>query len=185
MQGKCIAAVTDVHLYYRPNRRVQEYENAKLGRAGYFNAGVMLIDGALWQTQARFEQVQQVCSRHPEALVRHDQSALNLVFYKNWLELSPVWNWQYSKRNAYIAVHAGPRLVHYAGSSKNWDSNSDAIMRSHWISFNDAQVPKRTEHKSAISQMNWQYLWVSLWYRKSFLKYMGKFSDDFATILHK
>ena len=184
MKNKSLAAIMDVHLHYRPKRIIPEYRAYGSEHAGYFNAGVLLIDGPLWLKEKRFEQIKRFCKKNPNILSRLDQSALNMVFYKDWLELSPVWNWQYSKRNAYISVHAGPRLVHYVGDSKIWDVVSHGVIRSHWLLFNHGLLSEQNEQKEMIAEMNWQYLWSSIWYRKSFLKYFKRFSNDFTTLIH-
>ena len=63
----------------------------------------------------------------PEALFCHDQSLLNLHFYMNWLELSPLWNWQNSDRVNLIGEFVSPYLVHFVGHRKVWNTDDMSI----------------------------------------------------------
>jgi len=182
MKGKALAAVLDVHQHYRPSRKVPEFEGAALPHARYFNSGVLLVDGKLWQSKDVFEKVRDIGKSSSHLLSRHDQSLLNLVFHNDWLELSPVWNWQKNKKNLYISIHVGPRLIHYAGASKLWTNDPVGKNRSHWLMFDHATFRLNEERKTDLARLHWRLLATALWYRSANLRYLQRFEHDFHTI---
>lgn len=184
MSGKALAAVLDVHHQYRPEREVPEFIGANLDHARYFNSGVLLIDGVEWRSKECDAKISAICENHANLLSRHDQSVLNLLFHSDWLELSPVWNWQYSKKNAYLATHAGPRLVHYMGSSKLWSDSAVGKNRSHWLVFGHGKDRLNAEENADLRPLHWSFLISALWYRRASLRYLGRFEHDFHTLCH-
>lgn len=184
MSGKALAAVLDVHHLYRPNRKVPEFEAAGLPHAPYFNAGVLMVDGHAWRARDCDARIEAIAQSQSHLLSRYDQSILNLLFHGDWLELSPVWNWQYSKKNAYLATHAGPRLVHYAGRSKLWSDSSDGKNRSHWLIYDHAPERLEAEERMPLVQLHRQFLKSALWYHRANLRHLSRFESDFATIAH-
>ena len=120
MLGAPIAAVRDVHQSVRPNRKAHEFKKLGWNNAPYFNAGVLLIDGAKFLEDNAIAMIENCAQKYPQALTTYDQSLLNLAFYKNWLELSPVWNWQLSHRNFQIYPSFDVELIHVAGETKPW-----------------------------------------------------------------
>lgn len=184
MGKRSVAAVSDVHLHYRSTRTILEYDLAGLDHAGYFNSGVLLVDAANWTASGAMDRLADACQRWPDALVRQDQSALNLAFYRDWLEISPVWNWQYSKRNAYAAVHAGPRLYHYTGERKLWSPEFERVVKSHWLHFQDLISNDGIEPRAEIENEMKALLRPSVWYRRALIKYLERFADDLSVIDH-
>ncbi len=184
MSGKALAAVLDVHHLYRPKRKVPEFIGAGLSHAPYFNAGVLMIDAQAWRARGCDAQIAEIAERQRHLLSRHDQSILNLLFHADWLELSPVWNWQYSKKNAYLATHAGPRLVHYAGGSKLWSVSSDGKNRSHWLLYDHGPDRLGAETRKPLAQLHRQFLASALWYHRANLRHLRRFETDFSTIAH-
>lgn len=184
MQDKPLAAVLDVQQQYRP-RRVQEFAAKIPSNAPYFNAGVLLIDGQRWLSDNSFKAIECLCETEAELLFCHDQSLLNLFFFRNWLELSPVWNWQFSKKNAFISTQAGPRLIHYAGARKIWEHNADKVAYSHWLSFDPARAADTTARDwDNIATINWQFFTSGLYYRRRVLNYLRRFPGDYIAISH-
>lgn len=115
-----IAAVRDVHQSIRPERFAREFRDLKLINAPYFNSGVLLIDSNAFREQEIFSRINEIAKQTPNVLSAHDQSLLNIACYQNWHELSPVWNWQYSRRNKFITPHIDLELIHFAGPHKPW-----------------------------------------------------------------
>lgn len=181
LKGCPLAAVRDVHQQYRPTRWVEEYAIVDRAQSHYFNAGVLLIDAARWRDDRRFAKIEDLCRAHPKALIRHDQSALNLSFYRDWLELSPVWNWQYSKKNASLALLCGPRLIHYFDRMKIWTPYCGAQMRQHWLSFSPRDDASQGLSRRDLRKMHLRNLIAGLWYRRRTLAYVERFRDDFDT----
>ncbi|MFY0617231.1 glycosyltransferase [Shimia sp.] len=186
MQSATLAAVLDVHQYYRPKRIVEEFETVGFAQNSYFNAGVLLVDAEGWRREHRYEQIVATAQEHGAALCRHDQSLLNLVFYRDWLEVSPVWNWQYSKRNALWVPFAGPRLLHYAGAEKIWKDSVSSVDHGHWLSFAPQRAAEaRLRDWSTTQKHQWDALVASLYYRKPFLRYLARFATDFTSHSHR
>lgn len=121
LEGAPIAAVRDVHQSVRPQRIAREFLATDLPNAPYFNAGMLLIDGPAFVRDGRAAQIEQIAVTHPSALTAHDQSLLNIAFHCNWLELSPVWNWQFSYRNTLLTPYLDLEVIHFAGAKKPWD----------------------------------------------------------------
>ncbi|RRH75510.1 glycosyltransferase family 8 protein [Falsigemmobacter faecalis] len=120
MRGLAIAAVRDVQQWYRPTRDVEEFRKA--GRRGrrYFNGGLLLIDVAQYLADDILGRALQIAAAHPEWVRHHDQSLLNLTVDGSWLELSPVWNWQWPIKYALYGDWSGARLHHFIGWYKPW-----------------------------------------------------------------
>lgn len=118
--GAVIGAVRDNVQWRTPRRRVPE--NRALGRPAspYFNSGMLLIDVDRYQSERILGRCLQVLAKSPEAVLRHDQSLLNLALDGDWTELSPVWNWQYTWSSRFFADLVEPKLVHFIGPNKPW-----------------------------------------------------------------
>src|SRR5262245_42427578 len=68
---------------------------AKLGlnpEAGYFNAGVVLLDLQAIRAQGLFRDALKFAKDHPARLTWSDQCALNHVFERRWPRLDKFWN---------------------------------------------------------------------------------------------
>lgn len=122
-----IAAVRDVHQSVRPHRVAREFLALELPNAPYFNAGMLLIDGPAFVRDDRVAQIEQIARTHPYALTAHDQSLLNIAFHNNWLELSPVWNWQFSYRNTLLTPYLDLEIMHLAGAKKPWNDQEHTL----------------------------------------------------------
>jgi lipopolysaccharide biosynthesis glycosyltransferase len=60
--------------------------------APYFNAGVLLIDTAMWRTRGVKQRALSFLASHAEKVRFWDQDALNFVLVDDWMELDPRWN---------------------------------------------------------------------------------------------
>ena len=148
MLGSVIAAVRDNVQWRTPGRRVPE--NRKLGRpaAPYFNSGVLLIDVERYQSERMLERCVQMLADSPEAVLRHDQSLLNLVLAGRWTELSPVWNWQYTWSSRFFADLVEPKFVHFIGPNKPWRDTACTLpprFRRAYRAFAERHYPARLD----------------------------------------
>ncbi len=95
-------------------------QRLRLARPKAFNAGLLLIDVAKWNT----EQVTHRCfdwlSRHRDSVIWLDQDALNAVLDQDILELDVRWN---TLRDRLDEV-SDPAIVHFNGSGKPWQFNT-------------------------------------------------------------
>jgi len=192
MREHVVAAALDVHQTVRPRRRVAEFEALGLGHSPYFNSGVLLVDAARWREQRAYARMAELCGVHGQALSRHDQSLLNLAFKDNWLELSPVWNWQYSYRNSFLTEWASPRLIHFAGAHKLWSPAAGRIPRRYrevYANFlaahgGDGGNLLRGDEPSDLPGQA-KTLLKNLWYFNAIRRDIKRFSDALSTVSHR
>ncbi len=148
MLGSVIAAVRDNVQWRTLRRRVPE--NRKLGRpaAPYFNSGMLLIDVDRYQSGRMLDRCLRMLADSPEAVLRHDQSLLNLVLAGHWTELSPVWNWQYTWSSRFFADLVEPKFVHFIGPNKPWRDTACALpprFRRAYRAFAERHYPARLD----------------------------------------
>jgi hypothetical protein len=122
-----VAAVLDNIQWRSPNRRPVEFRRLGLPATPYLNSGVLLIDTACYQRDSVLERCREVGRAHPEALSAHDQSMLNLALRGEWSELSPVWNWQYTRSSMLFEAMEGAHVVHFIGAKKPWGHTGGAL----------------------------------------------------------
>ncbi len=168
-----LAAVHDatmgVVLPKNTNQSSADYDSARLiplTRIGvntgrYFNAGVMLINRKKWIEFDYYAELQKYFSTYADSAQLLDQDFLNYFFQKQWLELSPTWNFQGRLIVHGLAVQFDPVLIHYTANSKPWhwghfdlDDHSELIYRNladqaglHQIDF---QLPKYSKNLSPL-----------------------------------
>lgn len=192
MRGHAVAAALDVHQTVRPWRRVAEYEVLDMGHSPYFNSGVLLVDAARWREQRAYARMAELCGAHAPALSRHDQSLLNLAFKDNWLELSPVWNWQYSYRNSFLTEWASPRLIHFAGAHKLWGPPTGHIPRRYREVYADFITSQGGDGAALLAgdepcELPGQAktLLKNFWYYRAIRKDISRFPNALSTVSHR
>lgn len=115
-----VAAVRDNMQWRTPNRLIPEFKQFGIPNAPYFNAGIMLIDVQSWQRQKVLDDALTFGASNAGTMPRNDQTLLNVVLHKNWAELSPVWNWQYSEKARLFEPMVGANILHFIGPRKPW-----------------------------------------------------------------
>lgn len=90
------------------------------GDAGYFNAGVMLIDLDGWRRERIGARSFEYLERFGEKVYFWDQEALNAALAGRWGELDACWNWHPALDRLAQRDAAEPRIVHFSGSRKPW-----------------------------------------------------------------
>ena len=98
----------------------------------YFNAGLMVLDLAMFRRERIGEQLLRFCRDHSEDLLWADQCALNAVLAGRWLKLDSAWNVVPSvfrfpdhRSSPFDAdtlnrIRLNPWMLHFAGRSKPW-----------------------------------------------------------------
>jgi lipopolysaccharide biosynthesis glycosyltransferase len=112
---------------------VREMDRLGIPRsAGYFNAGVLLLNLRRWRDEDISGQALRYIAERRDRLRWWDQDALNATVRGRWLRCPPTWNAQEAVFRAHqpFDLHASseelrearanPRIVHFAGSSKPW-----------------------------------------------------------------
>lgn len=102
--------------------------------AGYFNAGMLLIDIRQWRQGRAVETVLDYITAHPER-VMYDQDALNACFHHCRKRLDYKWNviWPFYRepielpvpRSEIEAIRRDALIIHFNGASKPWSYFSD------------------------------------------------------------
>jgi len=177
--GAPIAAVRDVHQSVRPDRTVLEFKKLGLPNAPYFNSGVFLIDGPAFEQNGTMHEIEKITKASPDAIHAHDQSLLNIVYYNNWLELSPLWNWQYSMRNKILTPYLSVEIMHLAGSNKPWNDHGEALpshVRQLYALYSGGQVNKTVPDSDGITL---QAIFKHLRYQKNYKSWLARFPDIF------
>lgn len=118
MGGKPIAAVRDTSgpeivagRDVRGNRDIFDVADP------YFNAGLVLIDVALWRDADIIGRMEQAYAEGTMQRLYYDQDLLNLVFRNNWQRLPWRWN-TIDPRPAHESLD--PAIIHYTGVKKPW-----------------------------------------------------------------
>jgi lipopolysaccharide biosynthesis glycosyltransferase len=182
MQGATLAATLDVHQRHRPDRAVREFTAMGYETAPYFNAGVLLVDGRRWHETLAFENIMRIAQTSPEVLFCHDQSLLNIQFYNDWLELSPVWNWQNSDRVNLVVEFISPYLIHFIGPTKVWNTPDGSIPIKYHNAFAVYTGQRIGEHQGTKSVFN--LLVKNIWYWRKTSKYLSSFTNPSDTKRH-
>ena len=182
MQGATLAAILDVHQRHRPNRAVREFNAMGYETAPYFNAGVLLVDGPRWHETSAFDQIMQLAKNSPEALFCHDQSLLNIHFYNDWLELSPLWNWQNSNRVNLVGEFISPYLIHFVGSTKIWNTPDGSIPMKYHNAFS-AYAGQPSAEAREIKNI-FKLLLKNTRYSRKTSRYLSSFSNPSMTNRH-
>jgi len=179
LRGAPIAAVRDAHQSARPKRCPNEFRILDIANAPYFNAGLLLVDGRAFTDGGCIQQIEQIATARSHALTAHDQSVLNILFHANWLEISPVWNWQFSYRHTLYTPYLDLELLHLAGRVKPWndtDLHVPAIVSATYRRFVGAHPPSGAIHNATLS---WASLAKHLWYRTRYQAWLDRFPDKY------
>lgn len=86
----------------------------------YFNAGIMMAPRAAWKTFTA--EALSFLIRYPELCKHYDQSALNAVIGLHRERMQPAFNYTTWFRSADRDRSISPRIVHFTGPSKPWNS---------------------------------------------------------------
>lgn len=122
-----IAAVPDPVEWDRPDLGIPD-------RANYFNAGVLLINIALWKQQQIAEKAIDFLKQYPEKATYVDQDALNAVLIGNWKKLDDKFNYTYRvvpviPRVELKKIVATKVIIHYNESAKPWHRHSSSPLK--------------------------------------------------------
>lgn len=131
LQGAVVGAVLDGMDAQLKNQEPSLEEVPRV--AGYFNAGVLLMDLDLWRSRQISERALDYLARHPQSPFS-DQDALNVACDGQWKRLDARWNCQ-----AHLEHHAiqdmlpeqRPGIMHFVTAGKPWNlwvPNANAVV---------------------------------------------------------
>ncbi len=92
-----------------------------------FNAGVLILDVDLWREQNLSKRVKEIVEKHGDALVAHDQSALNSIAAGGFLHLDPSYNLHAKMPRAAVDRSGIPSVLHFMGAPKPWDFGAGLV----------------------------------------------------------
>lgn len=86
----------------------------------YMNAGIMMASRAAWRDYTG--EALRFLTNHPECCKHHDQSALNAAIGEHRIRFGPAYNYTTWFQAADRQHLVRPRIVHFTGPSKPWNS---------------------------------------------------------------
>ncbi len=117
-----------------------------------FNAGVLLINVAVWKHQNLKEKLMQFADKHPNELLAADQTLLNGFFAGNFYRLPIIYNdlwYATSKPKDYNAI------FHFVGSPKPWDLFGKKLHSGYinWKQYSSPQWEQNVMTRNKIAQL--------------------------------
>lgn len=142
--------------------------------AGYFNAGMLLINLENWRRNKISEKAIDFIKNYPEKCEAHDQDALNHALNGSYLKVSARYNMQldFFCDYKYLIVNSSyypdiensrknPCIIHFTGPTKPWLKNCNHPYKIFWDYFQE--------------QTEWKYLKKRYEYKgKKLIKYFIK-----------
>lgn len=120
LQGRAIGAVLDLQQWNRPSKHVEEFKLAGRPATPYFNSGFLLIDVETYVENGVLEEALDLADKHPDWILHHDQTLLNLAVNGEWVALSPAWNWQWPVKFPIFSDWLDVRVHHFISGRKPW-----------------------------------------------------------------
>jgi len=166
-----------------PDKRLPVPNYRELGlrpEAGYFNAGVMVVNLREWRRRDVFRQATELVRRNWEHVRYCDQYALNVLFSEQWKPLDPRWNqnsnlwvWSGADEGAFDpelfrTIRNDPWIVHFTWIMKPWHAGSThpytgaffrCVDRTQWRGWRPPQTLSERAHHA--------YKQYRAWYRRT------------------
>jgi lipopolysaccharide biosynthesis glycosyltransferase len=120
MRGRTIAATHDADMVAKSEESLQSKATPFASSDNYFNAGVMLIDGARWAKRDAARESIDFFAKFGAVASLPDQDFLNFAFRDDWQPLSPRWNFQGDPLAAGLRDAVKPAIIHFTGGLKAW-----------------------------------------------------------------
>ncbi len=186
LKGRPAAAVRDNQQWRSPSRHPADLKSLGLPNAPYFNAGVLLIDVPGWRRDNLLRRALDFGADHAGRMTHKDQTLLNATLHSNWAELSPVWNWQYTRSSRLFEAMADANIVHFIGPVKPWADPTGKLparfarelatfMKTH---FPDLPMPVPSRGPLAIKGAARALAWRHLLGAERTARYLSRFPDE-------
>ena len=130
MKNKAVGCVSDIFEYWGEFQRRLGYPI----EAGYFNAGVLLINVDYWHEHNLGQQCLDFLAKHYDSIEANDQDVLNAVLWDKKMRLPVTYNYQvqFLAKHFYDVESAdlqkeimeykdNPTIIHYAVPNKPWN----------------------------------------------------------------
>lgn len=191
MRGRAVAAVRDNRQWRNPAKRAPEFRRLGWTAAPYFNSGVVMIDIAAWAGQDLSGRCAAFAGRHLRVLGR-DQALLNGTLHGDWIEISPLWNWQFTWASSLLAGVADPCLVHFIGPAKPWLDRSAGIVPMRWRAPYGAVLDRHFPAAPPVAQADLRHWPSRRDLRRSLFRqwraagpmisYLSRFADEYTLV---
>jgi lipopolysaccharide biosynthesis glycosyltransferase len=153
------------------------------GNAGYFNAGVMVVNLAKWREIDVLHQAMELVRKHHEHVRYCDQYALNVLFSEKWKRLDPRWNqnsnlWAWGGADdgafdpqLFWTLRNEPWIVHFTWIRKPWHYGSThpatrsffkVVDRTDWRGWRPIAPPR-----TIVQRIGDSYKQYRGWYRQT------------------
>ena len=187
LRGRAIGAVRDNIQWRRPRRQAEAFRILKLPVAPYLNSGLLLIDCAAFARQRILARCLELARARPGLLPLIDQGLLNGVLHGDWAELSPLWNWQYTKSSMLFEAMETAHAVHFIGARKPWTENDGTLparFRRAYADFFARHLPAAVPEGAPVpAHANRRYLRRMLFRHLRVVARSGDYLDRFPTDL--
>jgi lipopolysaccharide biosynthesis glycosyltransferase len=186
MKGKAIAAVRDAPQWIDRKWVAPAFLDLGIPQAAYFNSGVMLIDTQAFVSSDLLNRCLAFGRQNRSLMTQHDQQLLNCVLHGDWVELSPLWNWQHTTHSLYADVMLPVIITHFITELKPWNDPEGRIpprfkqalwrfLRRHFPQHPGIPIHKAIELSQVIvrskSLRNFRRSW-------RFSRFLARFPDD-------
>lgn len=105
-----------------PETQLEFHDNPEFKDAAYFNSGVMIVDLRWWRSNQVSKKLLQLTDKIKKWTGSGDQDVLNVLFRNKWTPLPMSFNYLI---NIFGSLDLkDPIVVHWAGKTKPWLSNS-------------------------------------------------------------
>jgi lipopolysaccharide biosynthesis glycosyltransferase len=102
----------------------------------YFNAGVFVINIKKWKSESYGFQAYSFIEKHRYQIRFADQDCLNGLCKGQWGRLELAWNVLPARAHEYVKSEGPkPKIVHFAGQTKPWQSESNMPFREEFFRF--------------------------------------------------
>ncbi|WP_243613427.1 glycosyltransferase family 8 protein [Shimia aestuarii] len=184
-----IGGVRDKQQWTEIDRSIHEFKSRDLGRGAYMNGGVMLIDTEAFNRRGLLARLLRT-NETMAPFIHHDQSLVNLTLRHEWAELHPHWNWQGALWYHRFTAEAAPRIIHYVGPYKPYNTNGNQLhypseivkgyadfMAAHFPDRPQPEVPSHSRLGKARIALKMRYDDLRL--TRQLRPLSGRFRDDF------
>jgi hypothetical protein len=186
LKGHVLAAVRDEVQWFNPERDAHDFRTMGIRGKKYFNAGVLIINCQAYRDNDILSKALDANRMFRDKLKHNDQPLLNAALRGEWLELSPVWNWQHARRFPMLTATVPVGITHFIGKAKPWNDSDSLLPPRYSMAFQHFMArhfPDRPEIKISSgcdvsgAALGRQAL-RSWWHARKITRYLKRFPDD-------
>ena len=181
-----LCAIRDSQQRFNLSNEVLDFKKNGLPNSRYFNSGVLLINSRQWQNGHYYKKICNALQTYPYPTILHDQTLLNLIFYENWLEISPKWNWMSGPLTSFASEYFKIHMFH----GKTWINDPKRIpvsFHDEFVFYNDNfnfldRVKIEMISDKKYYSIYWRSLALNLRWSFAAIRWLKRFETDFSVI---